>query len=371
MTRSACLAVVVILVFVSGAGAQDAYCTLGQYVWGHATREFNNIAMPVLLDSLITDVDPLAVGMPGRGVTFLDGSEPTITTGLTASWKPAPLPDDLGDAVVDSTCVLPPGFPAKKNGKFRGSLLGETIALSLNTRLDPDLLTLEVCPVMLTVRAAPGPDGLHGTTDDSLCARCDTMTVRIPEEVLTALGDSTGAAVTVGDILGLANLTLAGQDTLFDVTARRVYDAVKVINRGFKDCRYLVSCNSGAPDTVFAVDYRDAIFPDDPRIGGSEAADSDREWGELSLVTASPVSDVAVVHYGLPEPCRLTISIYSVAGRLLDVLIDGEVNQPSGFIQVPIEAGRMPSGVYFVRMVARGSASGRGYSASDKMLVLR
>ena len=91
MVRRLALVVVVMVLSVTYAGAQEAYCALGQYVWGHATRQFNDEPIPVLLDSLITDAEPLVIGMPGRSVTFMDGSEPTITAGLTASWKAAPL----------------------------------------------------------------------------------------------------------------------------------------------------------------------------------------------------------------------------------------------------------------------------------------
>jgi len=352
------------------AAAQEVYCTLGQHVWGHETREFSGIPIPALLDSLITGADPLVIGMPGRGVTFLDGSEPTITDGLTASWKAAPLPEDLGDAVIDSTCTLPPEFPAKK-GKFRGSLFGETIALSLNTRLDPDLFDLEVCPAMMTVGALPGEDGLYGTADDSLCADCDTMTVRIPEEVLAALGDTSGVGTTVGDILELANLTLAGQDTLFEVTPKQVNEAVNVLNRGFKRCRFLVNCTGALPDSFEIIDTRPAMHPDDPPEAGAPWDGAAFERGELSLRPASPVSDLAVISYSIPEPCRVRLSVYNIAGREVDVIVDGEINQRDNFIQVAIDSGRMPSGVYFVRMTATGTASGRAYSQTGKMLVVR
>ena len=110
MRRLVVLSMVVAAVFGLSvtAAAQEAYCTLGQHVWGHATREFSGIPIPVLLDSLITGADPLVIGMPGRGVTFLDGSEHTITDGLTASWKAAPLPEDLGDIVIDPRAFYRP-----------------------------------------------------------------------------------------------------------------------------------------------------------------------------------------------------------------------------------------------------------------------
>ena len=353
------------------AAAQEAYCTLGQSVWGHATREFNGIPIPALLDSLLTGGDPLVIGMPGRGVTFLDGSEPTITDGLTASWKAAPLPEDLGDVVIDSTCTLPPEFPANDKGKFRGSLFGETIALSLNTRLDPDLFDLEVCPAMMTVGALPGEDGLWGTADDSLCADCDTMTIRIPEEVLAALGDTSGLGTTIGDILELANLTLAGQDTLFDVTPRQVNEAVNVLNRGFKRCRFLVDCTDALPDSFEIIDTKPAGHPDGLPEARAPWDGAAFERGELSLRPASPVSDLAVISYSIPEPCRVRLSVYNIAGREVDVIVDGEINQRDNFIQVDIDSGRMPSGVYFVRMTATGTASGRAYSQTGKMLVVR
>ena len=371
MRRLVALSVVVaaVLGLSVTAAAQEAYCTLGQAVWGHETREFNGIPIPMLLDSLIAEADPLIVGLPGRSITFQNGSEPTITAGLTASWKAAPLPEDLGDAVIDETCLLPPEFPADRRGKFRGSLFGETVALSLNTRLDPGLFDLEVSPVMMTVAALPGEDGLYGTEDDSLCTVCDTMTIRIPQEVLAALGDTSGVGTTVGDILGLANMTLAGQDALFDVTPRQVNEAVKVLNRGFKRCRFLILSDS-LPDTIEIIEIKAPARPDDsPDNGALPGAAS--EWGELSLRSASPVSDLAVISYSVPEPCRVRLSVYNVAGREVDVIVDGVVNQRDNFIQVPVDSGRMPSGVYFVRMRATGTASGRAYSQTSKMLVLR
>jgi len=189
------------------AGAQEAYCTLGQHVWGHETREFNGVPIPALLDNLITGADPLVIGMPGRGVTFLDGSEPTITDGL--------------------------------------------------------------------------------------------------------------------------------------------------------------------PDSFEIVDVRAAGHPNDPPENGTRWDGAASEWGELSLRPASPVSDLAVISYSIPEPCRVRLCVYNIAGREVDVIMDGEINQRDNFIQVAIDSGRMPSGVYFVRMTATGTASGRAYSQTGKMLVVR
>jgi hypothetical protein len=113
------------------------------------------------------------------------------------------------------------------------------------------------------------------------------------------------------------------------------------------------------------------VHPNDPPDGDARLSGDTSEWGELSLRPASPVSDMAVIAYSVPEPSRVRISVYSVAGREVAVIVDGEVNQRDNFIQTPIDSGRMPSGVYFVRMNATGTASGRAYTRTGKMLVLR
>jgi hypothetical protein len=283
-----------------------------------------------------------------------------------------PLPEDLGDAVIDSTCELPPEFPAQKNGKFRNSLLGETIALSLNTVLDAELPLLEVCPVMYTVAALPGEDGLYGTEDDSLCAGCDTMTIRIPEEVLEALSDTTGTGVTVGDILGLANLTLAGQDTLYDLTPKQVATAVKVINRGFKRCRYLVDCVDSESDTVEIeiIDIKMGTGWWGDGDGGPETRSATKDEG-TSLSVAGSTTGPSTIHFAVPEPCRARITVYDVAGREVDVILEGDVAQGAGSVGMSMLSDGLPSGVYFVRLQATGTSTGRSYSETGKMLIVR
>ena len=91
----------------------------------------------------------------------------------------------------------------------------------------------------------------------------------------------------------------------------------------------------------------------------------------MSSQSRCPEADLAVISYSIPEPCRVRLSVYNIAGREVDVIVDGEINQRDNFIQVAIDSGRMPSGVYFVRMTATGTASGRAYSQTGRMLVVR
>lgn len=346
------------------APAQESYTTLEENTWGNPHKSFNFVTIPDWVDSLVSESSPLVVGKPGRSLTFYDGAEPAILAGLPASGQPAALPDSLGDAAVDSTCALPEDLPAHKKGKLKNSLLGETIALALNTRLDPDLIDLDVCSVMLTVAGCAGPDSLYGTADDTLCAACDTMTIRIPEAVMSAVKDSLGNPATVSSILDFANTALAGEDT-YDATLKGVWHAVKNINRAFKGCRFLVDC---VEDTSFV-----PIEAKSPS-GGSDGPERSGEisGSSVTLATTSPVMSSAVVHFAVPEPSAVDLVLYNVAGREVAVLMDDFHCDQSAYIEFPIDRqGRMPSGVYFVRLSARAVGSGAQYHKTAKMLIVR
>lgn len=346
-----------------GAG-QESHITLEENTWGNAHKEFNLVTIPDWIDSLVTPGSPLVVGKPGRSLTFADGSEAAILEGLPASGQPAVLPEGLGDAVVDSTCALPEGLPASKKGKLKNSLLGETMALALNARLDPELIDLGVCSVMMTVNVLAGPDELYGTEDDSLCATCDTMTVRIPEAVLAALQDSMGVEATVGSVLEFANMALAGEGT-YDATLKGVWHAVKNINRGFKNYRMLVYCEGdtgGVPIDIKAA----------PGTSGSPEERAETMASAVALSVSSPVSDRALVYFTVPEASRVMLSVYNVAGREVAALLDGQVFQDRATVEMATgDRHALPSGVYFLRMTAVGVASGAEYRQTAKMLLVR
>src|SRR5207253_11091066 len=108
---------------------------------------------------------------------------------------------------VTPSCQTNPPIPLQgSNGQWQSTLLGQTVTLTLNTRLDPNLpnLVLPSC-------------------------------VSIPASVLTALNSSTcngGYGPTVGGLLYLANHALAAQNTcsasLSDIT-----NAINSINNKF------------------------------------------------------------------------------------------------------------------------------------------
>ena len=140
------------------------------------------------------------------------------------------------------TQVYSSAIPLTSKGKFKNVLLGQTIALSLNIRLDNDLAGVGLCPVMITQASLPGPDGIHGTSDDILdpgpdgipgSGDEDIYTFTIPASVFTAL-DSLGLSHTVSGLLQLANiawkyrrsLRLSREDgTILDPETGKIYHA--------------------------------------------------------------------------------------------------------------------------------------------------
>ena len=354
--RSILVVFVALVVLIPTAlPAQECYTTLDDAVWGNPHRSFNGVPIPTIIDSLIPVGDPIVIGILGRSVAFADGGEMCILDGLPGGGRPWALTGDFVDAVVDTDCVLPEGFPVNNKGKFKNALLGETMALSLNCRLDPDLFDLDVTPVMLTVEALPGEDGLYGTADDSLCADCDTMTVRMPAELMSAFEDSMGIDPTVGDVLAFANTSLGGGET-FGLTGKTIWHAVANLNRAFKRARFLVSAE---PETIVP------IVLDADGVGGERANVGSTS---LSLVATRTASGAPALHLNLPEQSHVRAVAYNIAGREVAVLADRVVPGGETVLEFPADR-RLPSGVYFVRAETASSAGTERLTA--KVVILR
>ena len=83
----------------------------------------------------------------------------------------------------------------------------------------------------------------------------------------------------------------------------------------------------------------------------------------LGRVYPNPVRQSATVEYRLPESREVTVSVYDVLGRKVATPVEGK--QPAGRHEAAVEASRLPSGTYFLRLEA-----GR-FSATRKMTVTR
>ena len=169
---------------------------------------------------------------------------------LPANGAPAQLPS-IGDAIIDSANgQTSPMLPLTKQGRFANTLLGQTIALSLNVRVHEQLkgfpLSLEFC----TQQALAGTDKIWGTADDEVDASGvdgilnsgdEKQRFAIPAVVFEALC-SLHLPQNIDGLLELANRALAGQST-GPATIDEVQSALETINRAFNGGRFCVECN--------------------------------------------------------------------------------------------------------------------------------
>jgi hypothetical protein len=77
----------------------------------------------------------------------------------------------------------------------------------------------------------------------------------------------------------------------------------------------------------------------------------------------NPFNPSATIRYGLPEEAQVTITIYDILGRTIQVLVNER--QTAGYHQIIWHAGNLPSGTYLYRIRAGD------YSASKKMQLLK
>jgi large repetitive protein len=178
---------------------------------------FNGEKRLAMIQRLITPESPLVLGKPGRSVTIPDGSEQCIIDRLPAAGWPSQMLNVGNGTLAPGTCNTSTPL-LLRNGRFLNVLLGQTIALSLNTRLDPHLSGVGLCGTMVTSAGR----------------------FTISQKVRTALTNQ-GLSQTVGGLLELANRALA-YGCVGGASVSEINCAVNAINTEFDGCRTLLSC---------------------------------------------------------------------------------------------------------------------------------
>ncbi|UCE20322.1 MAG: T9SS type A sorting domain-containing protein, partial [Gemmatimonadota bacterium] len=85
----------------------------------------------------------------------------------------------------------------------------------------------------------------------------------------------------------------------------------------------------------------------------------------------NPFNPVTHIEYALPEAAKVKVSVYNLLGQVVDVLVDGE--QEAGYYTATWDANVIASGVYFYRIVAKGtSQDNRGeFTATRRMVLMK
>jgi hypothetical protein len=343
----------------------EEFCALTQGYYGNPGGIYCGTGQGTLalIQSLLCPSSDLVVGKPGRSLTIQCAAASCIITRLPAGGTTTTLPATLGDAVLNpSTCQTSPTLlPLNIKGRFLNVLLGQTIALSLNVRLDTDLLSFELCNQFTTQKALPGPDGFCGTEDDVKDPGLDGIlgtlddpiaTFTIPQSVLTALSNL-GLPNTVAGLLELANRALAGQAT-GGASLPDINWAVDAINRGFDKCRFLISCTNAltARTSSFgATAASDEFSPIAEEAGASPALPKDFSIGQPY---PNPFNATVTIRYALPQDGKVAITVYNILGRKVNTLLDEY--KPAGYHTLvwdgkDSQGNSVASGVYFYRVV--------------------
>jgi len=241
------------------------FCALTQGAYGNPGGVFtnpascyNNLGTLALIKALLGDPTFLACGNPnpnpqyltvgisgigGRSLTIPFGAAACIDTRLAATGNASALPNFGNQTLAANTCQVPgtPNLPLK-NDKFNNVLLGQTITLGLNLRLDPTLANLDLTTIGT-------PVVVKGVAYRKFCTQSGgtIQSWLISQAVINALSNPTYVPdpthrSKVSGLLDLANRALAGLPLPTGVSILDINDAVDSINKGFDECQMLVAC---------------------------------------------------------------------------------------------------------------------------------
>jgi len=330
----------------------EVVCSFTQGFWGNGGGKFNGKpTYPDLIEEALSS-GPIVVGMSPRSLTIPYASAACVVFRLPAGGTAAAMPD-IGDAIFDEFTCQADGvtkLPINNNYRFDNVLLGQVIALSLNTRISMSLSGVDISHEICLAYALPGPDGDMGTGDDVAGAPAGSIT--ISSVILTAL-DNEGLPQTVAGLLALGNRALANL-SIGGATISQVNEAVSAINEGFDRCRFIVACGSVA-------------LTDKGIEALSKASAVPTEYG-ISQNYPNPFNPTTTIQIGIPEAAPWEMGIYTVTGKLVKRF--SGATSSARFVGVQWD-GRdnngqpVTSGVYLYRVVSRD------FTAVKKMVLLK
>ena len=83
----------------------------------------------------------------------------------------------------------------------------------------------------------------------------------------------------------------------------------------------------------------------------------------------NPFNASTTLPFSLPKAAQVRLEVYDLLGRLQDVVMDREMS--AGYHQVPFDASRLGSGVYFYRIKVYELDGSMSYTALNKMMMVK
>jgi hypothetical protein len=312
------------------------FCSLTQGFYGSgqgtacATGEQGEDLIYRLLGSPFGD---LVIGKTGQSLTIEQMHSHCITTRMPAGGTAQTLP--MGDQAFDMSCTTT--IPINKNGRFDNVLLGQTIALGLNMRLDIELVSLSLQGTsMITMEGDAGDDGICGTADD-VPVPGSSITKSIPQTVLDAL-DAIYVNRSVENLFDLANRALGGQST-GSASLSEVNDAVSAINEGFDGCRFLEGFDS--------IQY----------FKLSNMTDFDQKNLYIKAYP-NPFTFSTTIQFTSPTDEYMNVIVYDRFGAKVSSLFAGNVSANHVEKVIFNSDNTLSNGVYFLVVTSENNSSG-------------
>ncbi|RCK74494.1 MAG: putative alpha-amylase [Ignavibacteriae bacterium] len=83
----------------------------------------------------------------------------------------------------------------------------------------------------------------------------------------------------------------------------------------------------------------------------------------------NPFNSLTTIKYSLPNASQVNLSVYNTLGQKVAILIDEK--KDAGYHEVTFDASVLPSGVYFYRIHAVEQNSGKTYTETKKLLLIK
>ncbi|HZF99906.1 MAG TPA: GEVED domain-containing protein, partial [Chitinophagales bacterium] len=303
------------------------YCSNTQTFYGGSGKTCSNqtavqaVTQALSSSSLVVGFGSRKLTVSSSQVSCLIGKMPSGTTGATA----------LPAGSVTCATATGPAYLGS-NGRFKSALLGQTIALSLNVRLNVPLGTVVLAnPYMTTYAATSCVNGA--------AVAGSQLVFEIPQSVLTYLGMNN----SVIHLLTLANKALganyvptAGQPSLNEIVT-----ALDAINRGLEGCRILAGFTSSSVALKVEEEKEVTFAP---------------ENGITVSAYPNPFTRTTTLRFTLGETTDATLDVYSVTGQRVATLFDGQANGGQTY-EARFDAGQLAPGMYLCKLTTANNAA--------------
>ena len=276
---------------------------------------------------------PMVVGWPAnsKSVSYVCGDEICLNSHMPAGQNTYQSLPAGNKTCATAIGTGPTGYLMSNSSiRYKNTLLGQTIALSLNIRLYPNLGNLQITTSTFTTWAATacsGGNAIPGTN----------LNFSIPQSVINCLG----SAHKVSDLLVLANKKLGGVNTCSSASLGDITAALDAVNNGFDRCRVVASGNIRLQEMELTYD------------------------GTTNMVVyPNPSNGETTIDFVPSSDSRATLDVFSMNGALAASLYNNTVSEGSGY-SVKFNTASFTPGIYFIRLTVGDE------SAIGKLVILK